>query len=213
MKKIFYFLLVGLVPFLASCDKEKNVILKQSGTLTFKVVDNEGKGIDNAKVFIGFYDETIINDSTNASGVYKTEDLLEGVYDFSIEAKKPGGKAPYRYSRGAQVIAGENKTIEVNPFEYSSKVTITLRNGYDEPLSSMNILICPDMYANSLEEYKKSAYFTGKTNAQGVVLFNEVPYNYYTVVYYSDNNDSGYRTSYIYVNDPTESFNLYTYWW
>jgi len=212
MKKIFYFLLVGLVPFLASCDKEKTVILKQSGTLTFKVVDNNGKGIDNAKVFIGFYDETIINDSTNASGVYKTEELLEGVYNFSIEAKKPGGKAPYRYSRSTQVIAGENKTVEVNPFEYSSKVTITLRDNYNyDPLASTDVLICPDIYVNSLEEYKKMAYYTGKTNAEGVVSFNEIPYNYYTIVYYIDNGRYWTRDSY--VNDPTESFTFYAYYW
>jgi len=208
MKKIFYFLLVGLVPFLASCDKEKTVILKQSGTLTFKVVDNDGNGIDKAKISIG----SIVYDSTDVSGVYKTEELLEGVYNFSIEAKKPGGKAPYRYSRSIQVIAGENKYIEVNPFEYSSKVTITLKDGNNNPLS-WNILICPDAYQNSLEEYKESAYYTGKATDQGRIYFDEIPYNSYTVVYYSDNNNSGYRTDYIYVNDPTESFNFRSYWW
>jgi len=205
MKKILYFLLVGLVPFLASCDKEKTYVLKQSGTLTFKIVDNDGKGVDKAKITIG----SIVYDSTNVSGVYKTEELLEGTYNFSIEAKKPGVKAPYRYSRSTQVIAGENKTIEANPFEYSSKVTITLKDSNGNPLSR-NILICPEVYANSLEEYKEMAYYTGKTTDQGRIYFNEIPYNHYRIVWYED---SQYGSDYLYVNEPTKSFTFYTYWW
>ena len=187
MRKIIYLLMLGLIPMLASCDKELNVKLKQSGSLTIKAVDNDGKGIDNAKISLVMHGETFIDDSTDASGIYKTGELLENMYTLSVSVKK--GKLTYSDRRPIQVISGEEKYVEMAPFKNSGKITLHLyKNSPDKPIASANVVICPNTIANSVDEYIEMAYLKGKLNDKGVIFFEEIPFNSsYRAVFYDNN--------------------------
>ena len=207
MRKIFYLLLVGLVPFLASCDKETTYTINKSGSLTIKVVDSDGNGVDNAKIDLRLSGETLFYDSTDVSGVYKSEEMLEGIYRCYVSVTRNG--LVYNSNQYVQVIAGENKRIEVNPFGNSKNITIGLSNYYNDAPISANVLICPRVNV-SLDEYKELAYFSGKTT-NGQFSVDEVPYGSYYVVFYDDN-DKTLGTNEIYVSKDSQSeYKSYVY--
>ena len=208
MKKIFYFLLIGLVPFLASCDKETVYTINKSGTITIKVVDSDGNGIDKAKIDLRLSGETLFYDSTDVSGVYKSEEILEGTYRCYVSAMRNG--LSYNINRYVQVIAGQNKYIEINPFGESKKITVGLSNYYNDAPVIANVLVCPQINA-TLDEYKELAYFSGKTTADGLFSVDEVPYGDYYVVFYDDANKI-LKNNYMYVSkDGSSEFKFYIY--
>ena len=114
MKKIF-FALLALSLTLVSCNKEETVILNQSGTLTIKVVDSDGKPVAGARVglYEGYYynDGLVFDKKTNASGICNTDKLIQGTYRAYAEIKI--GDKDYRANKIVQVIADKNKTIEL----------------------------------------------------------------------------------------------------
>ena len=208
MKKIFYFLLIGLVPFLASCDKETVYTINKSGSLTIKVVDSDGNGIDKAKIDLRLSGETLFYDSTDVSGVYKSEEMLEGIYRCYVSVTRNG--LVYNSNQYVQVIAGQNKHVEINPFGDSKKISVGLSNYYNDAPVMANVLICPQINA-TLDEYKELAYFSGKTTAAGQFAINEIPYGSYNVVFYDDN-DKILRNDYMYVNkDGSPEFKFHIY--
>ena len=207
MKKIFYFLLVGLVPFLASCEKETTYTINKSGSLTIKVVDSDDNGIDNAKIDLRLSGETLFYDSTDVSGVYKSEEMLEGIYRCYVSATRNG--LVYNSNQYVQVIAGQNKHVEINPFGDSKKISVGLSNYYNDTPILANVLICPWVNA-SLDEYKELAYFSGKTT-NGQFSVDEIPYGSYHVVFYDDN-DKILETIEIYVSKDSQSeYKSYVY--
>jgi len=113
MKKIF-FALLALSLTLVSC-KDETVILNQSGTLTIKVVDEEGKPVADASVRLyteDYYSNGAVFDKkTDASGICNTDKLLQGTYEASVRMKI-GDQEYYAY-KIVQVLADKNKTVEL----------------------------------------------------------------------------------------------------
>ena len=113
MKKMF-FALLALSLTLVSC-KDETVILNQSGTLTIKVVDTEGKPVADAPVklyFEDYYSDGVVFDKkTDASGICNTDKLLQGTYEASVRMKI-GDQEYYAY-KIVQVLADKNKTVEL----------------------------------------------------------------------------------------------------
>ena len=70
---------------------------------------------------------------------------------------------------------------------------------------------------DSLEEYRQVAIAKGKTNDQGVVVFENIvssdnDYYYYRVIAYDDNEQTRIEDS-IYLNEASKSYTFGGYWW
>ena len=126
MKKMF-FALLALSLILVSCNKEETVILNQSGTLTIKVVDPDGKPVAGApvKLYFGDYysDGFVFDEKTDASGICNTDKLIQGNYEASVRMKI--GDKDYRAYKIVQVLADKNKTVELK---------LALDNNYYPPI-------------------------------------------------------------------------------
>ena len=196
MKKMI-FALFALFAVLVSCDKDKTVVLTQSGMITIMAAD-KGSPIADAKVELsmlsdyGYYYEYdqalpppyyetnfIFEGKTDASGKCVTETLIQGSYYCAVSVKK--GKVTYVDRRAVQVITGENKTIEVNPIANSGTLNFTVLNAfnYDAALASIGfgLVYYSDYYdaSNDLSTLKSKALFLGVTNAEGKLSFPEFP--------------------------------------
>lgn len=131
-----------------SCEKNPDnitVTLNQSGTLKVKVTDGSHNGVSKARlsVFSRINDDygRVYYDSTDVSGNLDVGKLLEGPYEFSLWVKKDNR---IYYSREYfQIIAGNEKIIEVNPFLNVGNITISLVKANNEPLSGVNVALIP----------------------------------------------------------------------
>ena len=192
MKKIFLFLV--LAGFFISCEKHSDsiiVTINESGYVNVNVVDNDNKAIEGATVVI--YDGRIIFEGvTDASGVYTPEKMLQGSYYCIVSFTKR--EIVYQDRKEIQVIAGETKTISINPFANSGNLNVQLESPDELPIPELNVLILyRDFYRNSIDECIAEAIFKGRVDSQKKISFVEIPTGYYVVGIYDDNKKV-YRT-------------------
>lgn len=212
MKKQLIILLSLSILFF-SCQKDDiNVTLNQSGTIDVKVIDNNNKGIEGAEVRIGYssYSNLIFEGETNSSGVCKTGKLLQGTYICYAETSY--NKVTYSDSKTVQIIAGENKAVEINPLLNSGTALITLRPYYGSiNVSNLNVALMPynDYYDISIDKIEALAHFIGKTNTNGTVQITDVPtsIDYRVLVY--DNNKLYYSYNNSFYARRGETSNVY----
>lgn len=142
--KITAFLFFSFL-FLASCSKYPDnltIYLDESGTLTIQVVDNGQNGVNAAAVHIySPQGDRIFNDSTNTNGVCEIGKLLQGQYRYIVYAENDNRT----YSSGEyfQVIAGDHKKIETNPFLNVGDVRVRVVNQSLDPLADVNVALIP----------------------------------------------------------------------
>jgi len=207
------------LPFLFfSCEKDDiNVTLNQSGTINVKVIDNDNKGIDGAMVTISYssYSDAAYEGKTNSSGICKTDKLLQGIYD--CYAQVTYNNVPYYDSKSVQVIAGENKTVEINPISNAGTAIINVRPYYGSiNVAGLNVALIP-YYQNieSIEKIKGMAHFIGKTNSNGTVQITDIPASVeYRVYVYDDNTVYRNYNGYFYIRKGHISeftVEIYTY--
>ena len=206
---LFCFLLV-------SCEKDPDnltVLLNQSGTVSLKVTDDNQNGFSGAKISI--YSsiperERIFYGSTDVNGICTIGKVLQGQYMYYISAEN--NKKTYQSSEYFQVIAGEDKIIEVNPFLNIGDARIRIVKGYaNEPIADVNVALIPHPnYSNEtyyFQELLEEAYAIGKTNSEGWVEFQNLPagaggYSFeYSVLVYFDSSTYDYPVSnnYVYI--------------
>lgn len=220
--KILFIALVSVIMF-SSCEKndEKIIVLNNSGTLTIKVLDENNQPCNDATVSIYSNGNLLFQDTTNTSGIFNVGKLLYGEYQYRVSAKKEN--RVYGDTRVVQIVAGENKVIQVNPYSYVSKVKFTVFNAYNGeviPDRSVGLLT----YSNSgqsqlstLEDYIKLCYFIKKTDLNGEVIFENVPVGsinstaYKTIVFEDNTNwEVISNTFYVYPHE-TKSYLLEVY--
>lgn len=203
MRKLNLFIAVLLSVFLfSSCEKnpdELTITINQTGTLSVKVVDEDKKGVSNAEVAVNYYGDKISEGLTDNDG-YHTEKLIQGFYTCYVSAVL--GKATYTDSKRVQIIAGENKQIELDPSANSGKGFLKIFKGGDYPdyeqipVKNINVaLVRSEDYnnLNSIDEYIAAAHFIEKTDAQGMVNILNIPANVnYRVILYNENGEMGY---------------------
>lgn len=187
---------------LISCQKDPDtitVISKQGGDVTLKVLDESGTPFKGAIVSLAnSYSGggILYYDSTKADGNCAIGKLLEGNYRYQVSAKR--GKITYGETGYFQVIGGEAKTIESNPFANVTKVGFRIMDYFnDEPIENVNVALIPyQIYSGSgltFQEMIEDAYFIGSTDGEGWVRFSNVPYlastgTYSIIIYYNENN-------------------------
>lgn len=218
MKRISLFLVLILA--LSSCSKypdELTVTLNESGNLSVRVIDDNGTGVNNAKVSIYslYSGMKLFYDSTDVAGIVNFGEVLQSEYGYYVIAQR--GNMEYTYTDVFQVIAGKNKLVEVNPFINVGDVKLKILNYYSNPIPDIHVALVPfTQYTGrdyTFDELINKAYFIGTTDSNGEVLFNKVPVrnNYYSAVLYynSDNYDYPDYNNYIYVDrDVVQYFTI-----
>ena len=181
MKKLN--LLFVLFIILASCTKNDSSdcpdcpsVDTNSAAISVKIVDNNQQVVENASVEISSSsDHTLLSCTTGATGICDAGKLLEGEY--ACKASSQLGKLKYSIEEYFQVISGENKTIEVNPYSNAGTVNITVMDS--EPVPNITVALIPHPnYSNedySFDGLLEEAYFTGTTNQDGLIVFENVP--------------------------------------
>jgi hypothetical protein len=194
-------LLWVFVILLISCIKEPdslNVSINQSGTVSVKVVDANKNIFKGAQVSIYSStpaDQRIYFDSTDVSGECKIGKILQGQYKCYVSATND--KKTYTYSEYFQIIAGDDKTVEINPFQNIGTISIKILDYQSAPVANVNVALIPHPnYSN--EDYPfntliKEAHFVSKTDAEGWVRIEGVPVDKeYSVLAYFDSNKYSY---------------------
>jgi|SRR5690554_499351 len=219
MRKIT-FLLVAFSLLLASCEKDSDnltVLLNQSGTLSIKVVDSSQNGFKGAKVSISSSipdGERIYYDSTDINGICDIGKVLQGQYEYYVYAEKDN--KIYSYSEYFQVIAGDDKTIETNPFLNVGDARVRVVNINSEPITNINVALIPHPNYSNVDYYFQDlideAYAIGKTDSEGWVEFQNLPagskYSMeYSVIAYYDSENYDYPTynNYFYITRDSNS--------
>jgi hypothetical protein len=201
---------------LPSCEKHPDnltLLLDQSGIVSFKVTDDNLNGVQGAKISI--YSsipekERIYYGSTDSKGICAIGKILQGQYTYFISAIN--NKKTYHLRESFQVIAGEDKIIEVNPFLNIGDARVRIEKGYSmEPIADVYVAIIPHAnYSNVtyyFQELIEEAYAIEKTNSEGWVEFQNLPagpggYSFeYSVLVYFDSSTYDYPTSnnYVYI--------------
>lgn len=183
MKKILLSGLIILTVFsvflLSSCEKsdDHTIVINNAGNLTIKVLDENNQLCTDADVRVYSEGGKLYEDTTNITGIFNVGKLLYGEYSYSISAKKENRS--YGDNRFFQIVAGDDKVIQINPFDIVSKVKITIVNymtGQSVPGISVGIM--PYGYSSTnlaFEDYVKLCYFIKVTDSNGQVLFDGVP--------------------------------------
>lgn len=213
MKKLafLFFALIALV----ACEEDNDVTvtINESGDLKVNVFDLSEEGFAGATIQVNRYNGdnyyTVFTDSTKSNGECVFNDVLQDEYRVYVLATDEQDRV-YGESQLIQVIAGKEKTLEMNPFMLSGEVSLQFMDNEENPYINLNVALLPYNYYqgedNTHEEFLEDAYYTGSTNTQGEVTFNNVPYrglNYayqYTVYVYTDESQARYFSNDFYVN-------------
>jgi hypothetical protein len=213
-KCLIFVLALGLF----SCKKDDSkfpdtltVNVNQSGTIYVKVTDNNNVSFKGAvvAVFSSLSNGVMIySDSTNESGICNLGKVLQGEYYCTVTAKS--NNKYFVASKYFQVIAGEKKVIELKPFLNVATVKIKIENSYSVPISNVNVALIPHPNYSNVQYYYNDllneAYNIGVTDADGLVIFNNVPsgsMEYSILAYYDSSHydyPSGNNMFYVYGN-------------
>lgn len=147
-------LIVGLVG--CKDDDELTVILKQSGQLSLRLIDNEGNPVSDAEVTLSIYDGELDVQTTNAEGRVDFGELNAESYAISTEVTHGGQQ--YNVRKAVQVISGSKKDVEINVQEYVGSASIKAI-GFDGPAVGVKLLV-----AAVNEDFQKADTFAEKLN-------------------------------------------------
>lgn len=223
---IKYTLLLILVSLLLSCKKETNVVVTNitTGKLSYKLVDNSGKGLSGVKVSIS---ENSSNNSmnyvpiesimTNQDGVAEFSEHAAGNYRISADTAV-ADQVKYLAREDVQVVAGINKKKETKVTDFTGTINVTVRSRRDYVTLLPNIMVVAQPYpfyndASSVHEIVESAKIKGVTNALGVATL-KIPSNirYYIILYTIGAGIYSTEAEVISLSkDEKRSYSLYTY--
>lgn len=185
MRKVFLFLLIPLL--ILSCNKDDDttkenmtVLINQSGSLSVKVIGSDGLGVPGSpvRIYSTFPEGGLIyNDTTDIQGICNVGKLLEGQYTYRLSAERDN--RTYTEGMDFQIIAGDNKTLEINPFLNVGDLKIIIVDPGNYPIAGVNVALIPHPKYSNVEyifdELIAEAYFIEVTDAGGYVSFKGVP--------------------------------------
>ncbi|MBT2561203.1 hypothetical protein J7E50_10205 [Pedobacter sp. ISL-68] len=224
--------LLGLFILALSCKKITNVKLVDgvnSGKLSYKLVDDAGKGLAGTKVLL--YDaKVVLNTSypganaliatirTDQDGVAYFPELLPKNYLVICDTAIVN-KARYRTDEFVQVVADteKKKSIKVSAFSGTLNLTLISTSDYRSPLKNVGVVAYPvnDIKINSgnVADVINSSSLKGVTDASGLVsikLPSNIPFDF--IVYNLTNRNLGYGYgNYSVAKDTKINTTLYSY--
>jgi len=196
MKSKITFLLI-LAIFAASCKKttDVNVTVSTSGKLTYKLVDDGGKGIPNVKVSLfdninSYYNTSVLLDtrSTDQNGVADFGDLNPSTY-LVVPDSPMVNNIKYFFREYVQVITGNTKQRDVKVSDFSATLNLNVKL-YSTGLALKNagVLLIPSnkfVYSTSIANLSGIAEFKGVTTDNGAATFKVPSTKAYTIVIYN----------------------------
>lgn len=189
MRKLSFLLLTLAVTF-TSCQKDDlTITFKQSGDLTVKVLDENKNPLESAKILIGGYSSSIVDETTDSSGTW-TGRLLQDTYYCTVIKKK--GQISYKETKLVQVIAEENTILEISPFDNVGEISIQLENYNGNPLPTLKMLLVPNENGNGRlpHDYLDVYHFLANTDSMGKAKFSKVPAGVtYILAIYDENKE------------------------
>ncbi|QDW24831.1 hypothetical protein FFJ24_008405 [Pedobacter sp. KBS0701] len=224
--------LFGLFILALSCKKITNVKLVDglnSGKLSYKLVDDAGKGLTGTKVSL--YDaQNILNTSypnanalvatirTDQDGVAYFPELLPKNYLVICDTAIINN-VRYRTDEFVQVVADteKKKTVKVSEFSGILNLTLISSSDYRSPLKNVGVVAYPvnDIKLNSgnIADVINSSALKGVTDASGLVsikLPSNISFDF--IVYNLTNRNLGYGYgNYNIAKDAKISATLYSY--
>jgi len=191
----------------SSCKKdpqEYTVNLKSQGFLKIKIIDDSGRPVSGAKIFLFLSEEDDDYEpgTTNSEGIVDFGELLTGKYIITGKDIEIGGRK-YSFLKSIQVLTNMNTPISVNPQDYTGNVEITVMSESNYTyinIPDINIaLISSSDYSSTLthSEIISISDFKGKTDNDGKISFENIPSNTSFRVYaYFDEDHSDYAEMY-----------------
>ena len=171
--------------FASSCEKNPDnltLLIKESGSVSVKILDDGGKVVDGAHVQIFSSipeNQMIYSDSTNSSGICMIGNVLQGQYRYLVKAIK--GNRKYYLSDHFQVISGSDKVCEAFPFRNTGDVSVTIINQNSLPLAGVNVGLIPRLRVYdpaiiyTFRELLNDSYAVIQTDTGGKALFRKMP--------------------------------------
>jgi len=208
MKSKLTFLIL-LTAAITSCKKTTNVdvTLNTSGKLTYRLLDDSGKGLPNVKLSLYdrqdlYYSNTnVLLDArvTDANGQVDFGDLNPRNYQVISDSAKVNN-ITYVVQEYVQVTTGSVKNKETKVTDHSGTVTITIKSyNNNQSLKNIGVMIIPTNrynYNNNTAANLKIADFTGVTNDLGVASFKIPAVKQYSVYLYNTVTNASYGTYY-----------------
>jgi len=224
--------LFGLFILALSCKKITNVKLVDgvnSGKLSYKLVDDAGKGLAGTKVSL--YDaKVVLNTSypnanaliatirTDQDGIAYFPELLPKNYLVICDTAIVN-RARYRTDEFVQVVADteKKKSVKVSAFSGTLNLTLISTGDYRSPLKNVGVVAYPvnDIKLNSanVADVINSSSLKGVTDASGLVslkLPSNIPFDF--IVYNLTNRNLGYGYgNYSVAKDTKSNMTLYSY--
>lgn len=212
MKKIYFYSL-ALVFGMLSCnnDDELLVILKQSGNLTVRLVDNAGDPLNEEEIVLTIGERELDSKLTDDNGFVDFGEVSAGSYSIHSELKY--NARDYRVTKVAQVLSGSSKNLQLNVEEHVGSLTIKVTN-YEGPVIGKNILVVSDkMYYefNAIPLLLANGYkYT--TDNNGEVIIPSLPSGFSYLIYTYDDVDYLEEQSGFHLGKGDERIiNIYTY--
>ncbi|MEP2771936.1 MAG: hypothetical protein ABJH05_07290 [Fulvivirga sp.] len=190
MRKLLLFILIATVGFTTACkDEDLTVTLVENGNLQLTLVDNNDNLIADAKVTL--YDESseLEELTTTENGLADFGKLNVGSYNAVVEATVNGKE--YEFSKGMQVVAGATKQYEANIESYIGNISLQFRNTSSGNIAEVEglqvaLLRRNDAYydAVNLSDYLTISIEDQTSNANGKVIFEDIPEGTYVLIYH-----------------------------
>ncbi len=214
MKRILLFILVAAVGLTTACkDEDLTVTLIENGNLQLTLVDNNANLIADAEVTLYQGSFELDELTTTENGLADFGKLNVGSYIAVVEATVNGKE--YTFNKGMQVVAGATKQYEANVESYVGDISLQFRNSSDDTFAEVEgletVLVRKnDAYfaANSLSEYLSLAIATVNSDAQGKVIYENVPVGSYVLIYHDGVDVESSTTVYI-SKDENEFISFY----
>jgi len=206
MKSKFTLLILLLAVF-ASCKKNNDVevTVSTSGKLTYKMLDDSGKGLPNVKVSLfdnlGTYNNNgaILLDTrlTDQNGLADFGDLNPKTY-MVIPDSPMVNNVKYYILDYVQVVTGKTKNKEVKVSDNSGTFNFTVKSNYNNQLlKDIGILMIPYnkfTYQSSATGFFNIADYKGVTNDAGFVSFKVPSNKMYSIYIYNITTNASYGT-------------------
>jgi len=189
---VFFMLLIAAI--FVSCKKTTNVdvSLSNSGTLSYKLTDDVGKGIPNVKLslydrFDGHSNYSVIIDQrlTDQNGIVDFGELNPRTYSVGIDSMKVKN-VTYTFQEFIQVVSGKSKSRDLKVTDLTGTLKVSIKSSNtNQPLKNVGVLIIPQAkynYDGNTAKYLSIADFKGVTNEAGQATF-QIPANIETIVY------------------------------
>lgn len=223
MKILERFRLLGPVILLTvltlACSKERQLDIEMTqvnyGNLKIRLTDDQGNGLPDIRVNIG----QIADEVTDANGWVTFSDLLIGNYGVTVEEATVNGAA-YNVYKNVQVVTSVTKEYEIDVTEYSGDLFIqVLRDNWPEdylPVQGVRVGLFPaEEYTNGMSFDRILDIVTHEqtTDAEGWVVFEELPLQVYGAIAYFSESDYQVDGYFCNLNDKGEVLRLTWYYY